>query len=546
MKRRQRRALYYVGAFVAVILLYTLAYDWAMATFEGRERSFFESLLMVAETFTTTGYGEDADFWQSPATILLVVSMMFTGVFFIFMALPLFVVPWMEDQLSTSAPTSIDLVDHVVICTYTDRSQTLIDELDVLEVPYVVVEPDREFAADLYERGTSVVNGDPESVEALAAADLQEARTLVVDVDDETNASITLAAAQVVEDDDQIQIITFVETPGLADYHRYAGADRVFSPRQLIGESLANKVTAGVTNEVGDAVEITADFEIAELPVQAGSQIAGVTIEESQIRERTGANVIGAWFRGEFVASPSPNALIDERTILLVAGRDHQLETLKELTRSERHKHHRGSVVVCGYGEVGSTVKESVTAAGFPCNAVDVVEKTGVDVVGDVTDVDTLTAAGIESASTVILTLPDDTLAVFATLVIRELSEDVEIIARANETESVQKLYRAGADYVLALSTVSGRMLASTILGEDVISFDQQVEVVRVPAGRLAGQSLEGADIRARTSCTVIAVERDDEVLTDLPPSFTFQRGDSIVVAGPDSGINQLTAIASD
>jgi len=143
----------------------------------------------------------------------------------------------------------------------------------------------------------------------------------------------------------------------------------------------------------------------------------------------------------------------------------------------------------------------------------------------------------------VILTLPDDTLAVFATLVVRELSGDVQIIARANETGNARKLYRAGADYVLALSTVSGRMLASTILNEDVISFDQWVEVVRVPAGRLAGQSLEDADVRARTSCTVIAVERGDEVLTDLAASFTLQRGDSVIVAGPDSGINEFAAL---
>jgi Trk K+ transport system NAD-binding subunit len=461
------------------------------------------------------------------------------------MALPLFVVPWLEQQLSTSAPTETDREDHVVVCSYSDRSQTLIDELDVLEVPYVVIEPDREVAADLYERGTAVIHGDPETMDSLLSANLQRARALVVDVDDETNASVTLAATQLVENGD-VEIITFVETPDMADYLRYAGADRVFSPRQLIGESLANKVTAGVTGEVGDAVEITADFEIVELPVQAGSQIAGVTIEESEIREQTGANVIGAWFRGEFVASPAPTALIDERTILLVAGRDHQLEALKELTRSDTYQHTRGSVVVCGHGEVGSTVKNTLSAAGFPCRSVDVEDKTGVDVVGDVTEVETLTAAGIDDASTAILTLPDDTLAVFTTLVIRELRDDLEIIARANETESVKKLYRAGADYVLALSTVSGRMLASTILGEDVISFDQQVEVVRVPAGPLAGQTLEESDIRARTACTVIAVERADEVITDLPPTFRFQSGDDVILAGPDSGINELTALVSE
>jgi len=133
-------------------------------------------------------------------------------------------------------------------------------------------------------------------------------------------------------------------------------------------------------------------------------------------------------------------------------------------------------------------------------------------------------------------TPPDDTLAVFATLVVRELSGDVQIIARANETGNARKLYRAGADYVLALSTVSGRMLASTILNEDVISFDQWVEVVRVPAGRLAGQSLEDADVRARTSCTVIAVERGTRCSPTSPRRSLSSAGTRSSSPAPTAG----------
>jgi len=314
--------------FFAVILLYTLAYDWVMATFEGKERGFFESLLMVVETFTTTGYGEDAD-WQSPATILLVISMMFTGVFFIFMALPLFVVPWIEERLSTTPPTSIPgLTDHVVICTYTDRSETLVEELDVVDVDYVVVEPDRELATELFEDGVSVIHGDPESVEDLEAANLAESRALVADFDDEDERQ-HLARGR----------------PGRrrrrrADHHLRRGSRPGGLPplRGRRHRVLAAPPHRGEPREQGDdrphqrggrRCRIADDFEIAELPVQSGSRIAGVTVAESRIRERTGAHIIGAWFRGEFVTPPSPSARIDERTILLVAGRDHQLETLK-------------------------------------------------------------------------------------------------------------------------------------------------------------------------------------------------------------------------
>lgn len=85
-------------------------------------------------------------------------------------------------------------------------------------------------------------------------------------------------------------------------------------------------------------------------------------------------------------------------------------------------------------------------------------------------------------------------------------------------------------------------MLASTIFEEDIISFDKQVEVVRFDAGSLAGETLAGADIRAETGCTVIAVERNGKVVTDLSPDFEIRPGDDVIVAGPDENITAFAA----
>ncbi|MDG5776680.1 NAD-binding protein [Haloarculaceae archaeon H-GB2-1] len=537
MQWRRRRFVGYLAAFIGVIGLYTLLYSWGMAMFEGQPRSLSESLLVVVETFTTTGYGEDA-VWDSPQMIGLMVVMQFTGVIFIFMALPLFVVPWIEQGLSTTPPTAVQgLADHVVICSYTPRIEMLIEELDQSEIPYVVVESDRETATDLYDDGIDVIHGDPESTRTLVNADITFARSVVVDVDDEANASVGLAIEEVVDSENGPRVISFVEDPDFAEYHRYAGIDQVLLPRQLVGESLANKITTSVSADVGDGIEIGADFEIVELPVQPGSELVDVKLADSGLREQTGANVIGAWFRGEFVMPPSPDDVIDERTVLLVAGHEAQVEHLKQLTRTERRDRRHGPVTVCGYGEVGSTVKKVVTKAGIDCRAVDIVERPGVDVVGDVTEKSTFEELGIEDVSTVILALSDDTAAIFATLVLRQMDPDIEIIARANEIDSVQRLYRAGADYVLALGTVSGRMLASTILDEDVLSYDQQIEVVRMDAGDLVGRSIADADVRARTGCTILAIERNGSVVTDFDPSFRFEDGDDVIVAGPDEAI---------
>ena len=542
MDKWQRRTAEYMVGLFAVILVYAVVYDYGMTAFDGRPRTFLEALQVVVETFTTTGFGSDAQ-WQSWQMQALIIVMDLTGVFLIFLALPTLVFPLFEEALSTAAPTSVEAADHVVIAGYTARGRALIRELDARDIPYVVVEPDRDRAADIYESGTRVVHADPEAVDTYEeGVALAEARALVADVDDETNASIALTATQVCD----TEVITFVEEPSMREYHRLAGAGAVFSPRQLVGESLATKVTSGVSSDLDDAIEIGDGFDVVELPVQSGSDLAGVQVAESGIRERTGANIVGAWFRGEFVSPPSPDALIDEQTILLVAGHEEQLEQLKRLTRSEQRSRSHGHVVVAGLGVVGTTVAEAIESSGLalPQVTVDTDPERGADVTGDVTDVTVLREAGIEAAGTVILSLPDDTLTVFATLVIRELNDEVEIVARAESQESVRKLYRAGADYVLSLGTVSGRMLASTVLDEEVITFDQQVELIRTPPGDLAGRTLGEADVRARTGCTVVAVQRDGTLVSDLGPDFRLAPDDDLVVAGTDDDIVSFEALA--
>jgi Trk K+ transport system NAD-binding subunit len=542
MDDRQRRTGYYLLTLAAIMAAYSVLYYYGMIYFEAERISFLHAVQVVVETFTTTGFGSDSP-WRSDVMNLLVIVMDLTGVFIIFLALPVLLFPLFEDRLSRTAPTSVEgLTEHVIIAGYSPRGAALVDELTARDRDHVFVEPDRELADELEaETDRTVIHGDPETAAALRSAGIAEAHTLVADVDDEVNASVVLAARSIAD----CHTVTLAEEPERETYHRYAGADDVFSPRQLIGESLAKKVTAGVTPELDGAIEIAEDFDIVELPVQSGADIVGRTVADAGIRERTGANIVGAWFRGEFASPPPPDARIDEQTILVVAGRERQLERLKELTLSERRRRDGGPVIVAGFDEVGTTVVDRIDG-DVETVVLDRRDIPGVDVVGDVTDEGTLREAGIDEASTVIIAVSDDTTTVFATLVVRELNPDVEIIARADATESVRKLYQAGADYVLALATVSGRMLASTILDEEVISFDQQIEIVRVDCGALVGRTLAEADVRARTGITVIAVERDEEVITDLGPDFRIRHGDDLVVAGTDADMNRFAAFVGE
>ena len=540
MDRTKRRAVGYSALFVSVVAAYTLAYQFGMAHFEDDPRSLLHSFHIVVETFTTTGYGEDAP-WTTPQMLALVVSMQLTGIFLIFLTLPLFVVPWVEKRLEVEPPSSVDMSGHVVICGFSARGEALVGELQSQEVPYVIVESERDIAQDRFEAGESVVFGDPESTEVLENVCVGDSRAVVIDESDEHNATIVLSVREL---DEEVLTVCFAENRDIAIYLRYAGADQVLTPHDILGRSLADKVTSAVTTSLGETVEIGDDFEIVEMPIQDGSPLDGVTLADSGIRERTGANVIGAWFRGDFVGAPDPGRVIERDCILLVAGTQSQLESLKDLTQSTERRRRTHGVIIAGYGDVGSTVTEELDAENIETTVVDREDKPGVDVVGDITDQETLEAAGLDEAGAVILALGEDTATVFATLVIRQAREDIDVVCRVDEQESASKLYAAGADYVLALSTVSGRMLAHHLLGEDVMALDKQIDIIRTTARNLAGQTLAEANIRARTGCTVIAVERDGEVRSELGPDFRLQTNDDLVIAGTDEDINQFNEMA--
>ena len=533
----KRRVVLY-AAFLGVMLTLTaVAYRWGMRAFENDPRTLIESFQFAVEMFTTTGFGGDSSSWDSQQMHAFIAVMDLVGMALLIGALPVVATPLLESAFSTTVPRSLenDIEGHVVVASDTTRSDTLLDEFGSQEVPYVVVEPDPDRALALYEAGHRVIRADPETTAGLESAHLAAARALVTDVSDQVDASIVLAAKEVSAD---VRAISVVEDPTRERYHRLAGADEVLSPRSLLGESLASKVTTAVRTDLDEAVAIGDSLRIAEVSIHHGSGLAGSTLAGSRIGERTGVDVIGAWFNGSFEAAPSPDATLSAGTVLLVSGTEAQVERLVDLTNSAARRFGAGETVVVGHGQVGKTVVNALESADIPVTVVDRDDGEAIDVVGDATDPETLRAADVADARTVVLALPDDTTAEFATLVARDLAPNVELLARTEDSESVPKMHRAGADYVLSLSTVTGRMSASAVLTDrDVLSLDTHVEVVRSETPTLVGRTVGEAAVREATGCTVIAIERGDELVTDVGPETRIERGDELVVAGTDDGV---------
>ncbi|WP_340818046.1 TrkA family potassium uptake protein [Methanolobus sp. WCC4] len=208
-----------------------------------------------------------------------------------------------------------------------------------------------------------------------------------------------------------------------------------------------------------------------------------------------------------------------------------------------------GDVVVLGCGDVGRRVVETLKYTNIRFSVVDSNELSfeGADhdfVVGNATDEEILMEAGVPTASTVIVCLNDDTDVMFATLITRGLNPKSTIIARANSYRSIDKIYKAGADYVAALPIVAGQMLAKMTssclinscnkMDEDIMLYEGiDIEKHRVTGDRdLANKTIVDIDLRNRFGCTIIGIERDGNIITDILPSIVIQKGDIVAVVG--------------
>ncbi len=211
-----------------------------------------------------------------------------------------------------------------------------------------------------------------------------------------------------------------------------------------------------------------------------------------------------------------------------------------------------GHTIIVGFGRVGSLVAEELVGNGVEFVVVEKsaerfaeIERRGYPYVGgDATEEETLRAAGIERARTLITVLATDAENVFLTLTARRLMPDLEVIARADQQVTMKTLRQAGARHVVMPAVIGAHRIASLLTNPSAVEFAELVtrhsslaiEMEEIPVrsrGPLDGFTLRDADIARRTGVIVIAIKRNDGRV-EFPPSGDepFGAGDTAVLLG--------------
>lgn len=508
-----RRSLKLLLAYLAFLVVLVLVFSWLFVILsrrlEGEEHTYISGLYWTITVMTTLGLG-DVTFHTDPGRIFSGLVTL-SGFFFLLVLLPfgmisLFLAPWLEERLRYRPAEQLpdDTRDHVLISGWDPVARALAARLAAKDIDCAMLEKDGERAQRLEAMGLRVVYGIPTDDSTLSSARLQTARALIANMSDTDNANLVLSARAVAE----TPVIAVADSSEGGEILELAGAQLVVSVKDVLGRYIGVRTT--VRGAHAHVVDTYDDLLFAEMPI-LGTRLAGKTLAESRLRERTGVSVVGLWRRGRF-SPATADALLGDDSVIMFTGTADQLETLEATTGTGQVADH---VIILGYGTVGQSVAAFLSENGvahrvvdrFPTEvpeAVDFIE-------GDASRRGVLLRAGITEATGVAVTTNDDGTNIFLTLATRHLAPHVRIVARANREENVSQLYAAGADFVVSVTSVGASIIMNALEGKETVFLTEGVHVFWREVGpRLVGKDLAEAGVTAATEAIIVGVRSGD------------------------------------
>lgn len=537
-----------IALFVFLIAIYSTAFHFLMAA-EGQEYSWATGIYWTVVTMSTLGYG-DIVFTSGVGQLfsvvvllsgsaLILVLLPFTFIQFVFM-------PWMERRAQRRTPRQLapDTSGHLILTSLGPIEQALITRARRAHVEYVVVISDVAEANAAADAGYRVMIGDLDDPATYVAARADNAALVLATHDDAANANISFTARGVTHS----PIVATADTPSTVDVLHLAGTTEVLELGPMLGRSLAQRVLA--PDGTAHVLARRGDLVIAEMGATR-SPLAGLTLGESAVRQRTGATVLGSWVRGGY-APGTATTVVDRSATLILAGTDEHLATFNATFAADgstgpSHPY----VIILGAGRVGRALAAELTAAGVDHLMVERNPDRDHDdgeryVRGDAADLRVLEQAGLYRATAVAVTTHDDDVNVYLALYIRKLLPEVELLCRSNLDRNVATLYRAGADSVLSYASAGADATWNAFRGDDTLMLAEGLEMFTLPiTDGMVGRTLADLDFAHHTGCSVVAIMDGTEVEVANPgASDMLPPGRSLLLIGTSDAEDRAHEIA--
>nr|WP_321246801.1 potassium channel protein [uncultured Psychroserpens sp.] len=239
-------------------------------------------------------------------------------------------------------------------------------------------------------------------------------------------------------------------------------------------------------------------------------------------------------------------------------------EELKQRKMQKKIDGFKDHIIICGYGRNGKQAAKKLLAYNKSFVVIekdkDIMEKFQSEMVpfvlGNANEDDVLQQAGIERASTLISALPNDADNLFVVLSARQINAGLNIISRASQETSYQKLKLAGANNVILPDRIGGDHMASLVVVPDLIEFIDNLSIVgksninieEIPVEKLydasSSKTIRDLDLRKKTGCNIIGYKDDiGEYIVNPEADLELVPKSKLIVLGRPEQIQKLNTL---
>ena len=301
-----------------------------------------DSLYQTVVTVATVGYREVGPDGADPSaayrlfTMFLVLSGVGTALYTLGVLLETLVEGTLTDQLwrRRMQRTIAEMSDHVIVCGWGRVGRRIAHDIATAGRDVVVIDIDPERTAEI---DLPFIEGDATDDGILSAASIETASALVAALDtDAANLYVTLSGRSARPD---LFIVARARLDSAEAKLMQAGADRVVNPQHIGAGRAAALVLQPAVADFLDVVmhDGSLEFRLAEINVEDGSPIAGMSLRDAHIRDRTGALVLAMRDgTGAFRTNPPPDTRIEPGEVLIAIGTAGQLKALRDEVADHR------------------------------------------------------------------------------------------------------------------------------------------------------------------------------------------------------------------
>lgn len=240
------------------------------------------------------------------------------------------------------------------------------------------------------------------------------------------------------------------------------------------------------------------------------------------------------------------------------------IEELKQKKMQKKIDALKNHIIICGYGRNGRQASLKLLAYGKSFVVIEkdktLIEKLQHDgvlfVSGNANEDEVLLQAGLEKSACLISALASDADNLFIVLSARQINNSMNIISRASEETSYNKLKLAGANNVILPDKIGGDHMASLVVVPGLMEFIDNLSIVgkaNINVEEIAVEQLydtldvktiKDLDLRNKTGCNIIGYKnKNGEYIVNPEASLKLMPGSKIIVLGRPEQIQTLNSI---